>query len=227
MKKIIFGLTFLIALFLAEPAFAYTVEKGDTMSKIAKEHGVTLDELAVLNPQVENLDLIHIGQVIHTEVKEAVEDLSNASEHRLEINSPTPVTTTTEPKVEKSEPTNLTLSNKDIDLLARLVRAEAQTEPFEGKVAVAAVVLNRVDSPKFPNTIRGVIYQKRQFQPVSNGQINRAADEESIRAVYAALTDMRHIAQGSLFFYNPKIATSRWLDKRQTVVAIGQHVFKN
>ncbi|KAA0549855.1 LysM peptidoglycan-binding domain-containing protein [Bacillus sp. BGMRC 2118] len=229
MKKILFGLTFLIALFLAEPAFAYTVEKGDTMSKIAKEHGVSLEELAQLNPEIQDLDLIHIGQVIHTEVKEAVENVESitTTTERLEINSPAPVTNSAEPVVEESESTNLTLSQNDFDLLARLVRAEAQTEPFEGKVAVAAVVLNRVDSPKFPDTIRGVIYQKRQFQPVSNGQINRPADEESIRAVEAALSDMRHIAEGSLFFYNPKIATSRWLDKRQTVVAIGQHVFKN
>lgn len=226
MKKLIFALTFLFALFLAEPAFAYTVEKGDTMSKIAKEHGLSLEELATLNPEVKDLDLIQIGQVIHTEIKEVIQD-EYISPERLEINSPAPSEPKAEPKVQENKSASITLSKNDIDLLARLVRAEAQTEPFEGKVAVAAVVLNRMESPKFPNTLRGVIYQKRQFQPVSNGQINRAADEESIKAVYAALGDMRNIAGSSLFFYNPKIATSRWLDSRSTVVAIGQHVFKN
>nr|WP_275580309.1 cell wall hydrolase [Bacillus mesophilus] len=128
---------------------------------------------------------------------------------------------------ETNQSTNLSISEEDFDLLARIVRAEAQTEPFEGKVAVASVVLNRVESPLFPDTIREVIYQRGQFQPVSNGQINKPADKESIRAVHAALSDMRHIAKGSLFFYNPTIATSRWLDSRETTVIIGQHVFKN
>nr|WP_276209710.1 cell wall hydrolase [Bacillus mesophilus] len=128
---------------------------------------------------------------------------------------------------ETNQSTNLSISEEDFDLLARIVRAEAQTEPFEGKVAVASVVLNRVESPLFPDTIREVIYQRGQFQPVSNGQINKPADKESIRAVHAALSDMRHIANGSLFFYNPTIATSRWLDSRETTVIIGQHVFKN
>jgi N-acetylmuramoyl-L-alanine amidase len=84
-----------------------------------------------------------------------------------------------------------------------------------------------VKSPKFPTTIKKVIYQRGQFQPVANGQINKPADQESIRAVYAALSDMRNIAKDSLFFYNPAIATSRWLDSRETTVVIGQHVFKN
>jgi N-acetylmuramoyl-L-alanine amidase len=217
-KKLIFALTFLTALFLAEPAFAYTVQKGDTMSEIAREHGLTINELAEANPNIQNLDLIFVGQVINTDIEK---NTINNSIARMEQNAPAQV------KIKESNTTTINISDNDIDLLARIVRAEAQTEPFEGKVAVAAVVLNRVESPKFPNTIRKVIYQRGQFQPVRNGQINRPADEESIRAVYAALTDMRSIAKGSLFFYNPDIATSRWLDSRATAVVIGQHVFKN
>lgn len=117
-------------------------------------------------------------------------------------------------------------TENELDLLARLVRAEAQTEPLEGKIAVACVVLNRVKSSQFPDTIKEVIYQPRQFQPVSNNQINKPADTESIEAVQAALSDHQHIAEDSLFFYNPDIATSRWLDSRETTVVIGQHVFK-
>jgi N-acetylmuramoyl-L-alanine amidase len=221
-KKLLFALTFIAALFLAEPAFAYTVEKGDTMSEIAKEHGLTLEELAKANPQIQNLDLILVGQVINTEIEKEEFNSSISTMARMEQNAPP-----AEIKEVKENTNKINLSKSDIDLLARIVRAEAQTEPFEGKVAVATVVLNRVESPKFPNTIKGVIYQRGQFQPVSNGQINKPADKESIKAVYAALSDMRHIAKDSLFFYNPKIATSRWLDSRQTVVAIGQHVFKN
>ncbi|MFC4322917.1 cell wall hydrolase [Litchfieldia salsa] len=212
MKKIILLFTLLASFFFAEHAFAYTVEKGDTMSKIAKETGLTLEELAQANPQVKNLDLIYVGQQINTD---------KSIDHSEPIVNTASSNTVSVPNEE-----NASFSANELDLLARIVRAEAQSEPFEGKVAVAAVVLNRVESDLFPNSIKEVIYQPRQFQPVSNGQINKPADEESIRAVHAALTDMRSIAQGSLFFYNPTIATSRWLDSRATAVVIGQHVFK-
>ena len=135
--------------------------------------------------------------------------------------------TTTKPNtISTSKNVKISLTDNEIDLLSRLVRAEAETEPFEGKIAVACVVLNRVESSKFPNTIREVIYARGQFQPVQNGEINKPADEESIKAVKAALTEKRNLAPGALFFYNPDIATSRWLDTRTTTMVIGQHVFK-
>jgi N-acetylmuramoyl-L-alanine amidase len=120
--------------------------------------------------------------------------------------------------------TNATPYEKD--LLARLVRAEAEGEPYDGKVAVAIVVLNRVDHPQFPNSIKEVIYQPGQFTPVSNGAINQPADNESIRAVEEALAYDRSKGYGSLFFYNPKTSHSRWLDSRPTTIVIGNHVFK-
>jgi N-acetylmuramoyl-L-alanine amidase len=134
---------------------------------------------------------------------------------------PTKPNTTSNSNIGKTSLTDI-----GIDLLSRLVRAEAETEPYEGKIAVACVVLNRVESSKFPNTIREVIYARGQFQPVQNGEINKPADEESIKAVKAALTEQRNLAPGALFFYNPDIATSRWLDTRTTTMIIGQHVFK-
>ncbi|MEH6994411.1 cell wall hydrolase, partial [Neobacillus drentensis] len=126
----------------------------------------------------------------------------------------------------QKEHVNTSPSDAEIDLLARLVRAEAQTESLEGKIAVACVVLNRVESLQFPDTIQEVIYAPGQFQPVKDGQIDKPADEESIQAVKAALTDKRQLVTGALFFYNPTIATSRWLDSRATTLVIGQHVFK-
>ncbi|WP_100407483.1 cell wall hydrolase [Bacillus solitudinis] len=211
MKKLMFLLILLVStLLFTTPSFAYTVEKGDTMTKIAREHGLSLNELAKANPQVKDLDQIFIGQHIHTH------EMDNSPEPNIEISSSNQV------RISEQE----SLSENDIDLLARIVRAEAQSEPFEGKVAVADVVLNRVESTQFPNTIKKVIYQPGQFQPVANGQINKPADKESIKAVHAALTDMRNITENSLFFYNPVIATNRWLDTRKTSVVIGQHVFK-
>ena len=202
MKKLITLLTLAASLIFASPAFAYTVKQGNTMSKIARDHSLSLHELADANPKVSNLNLIYIDQ---------------------NINTPKSIRAN-EPKIE--EPVNLSLSDSEIDLLARLVRAEAQTETLEGKIAVACVVLNRVESSQFPDTIKEVIYAPGQFQPVQNGEINKPADEESIQAVKAALTDQRQLAPGALFFYNPAIATSRWLDTRATTLVIGQHVFK-
>ncbi|MFC0470137.1 cell wall hydrolase [Halalkalibacter kiskunsagensis] len=207
MNKLIFVLTLLAALCFVTPTFAYTVQKGDTMMEIAQDNGLTLSELSKANPQITNLDLIYVGQHINI---------------NLHKKNPSP-----EPKSEKSTSINESVSEKELDLLARIVRAEAQSEPFEGKVAVADVVLNRVESPQFPDTIKEVIYEPGQFQPVANGQINKPADEESIEAVDAVLSDMRNITEESLFFYNPDIATNRWLDSRETAVVIGQHVFKN
>lgn len=110
-------------------------------------------------------------------------------------------------------------------LLAQLVESEAKGEPYAGKVAVAEVVLNRVSSGQFPDTIEGVIYQSGQFQVVSNGSINNSPSQASINAANQALNESNH-AQGALFFYNSSIATDRWQDSLPTVTVIGRHTFK-
>ncbi|OZM57507.1 peptidoglycan-binding protein [Lottiidibacillus patelloidae] len=122
-----------------------------------------------------------------------------------------------------------TITNEEKELLARLVRAEAVGEPFAGKVAVATVVLNRVDSDLFPDTIKEVIYEVSPggyyaFSPVQNGQINKAADADSYKAVEEALA-FRGQGQGSIYFYNPVTAKSDWILSRQVTIQIGNHVF--
>jgi N-acetylmuramoyl-L-alanine amidase len=224
LKKLRIVLTFMAAsLFFASPTFAYTVKSGDTMTKIAQENDLSLQELAEANPEIKDINLIFVGQTIHTPKSKNPEEPKNTTEKALD--KPEQVDRK-EITFEKSNFEEFNLSEDDIDLLARIVRAEAQTEPFEGKVAVADVVINRVESPQFPDTIEDVIYAPGQFQPVSNGEIYKPADEESIEAVKTALTDQDEIAEDSLFFYNPDIATNRWLDSRETTVVIGDHVFK-
>jgi N-acetylmuramoyl-L-alanine amidase len=114
------------------------------------------------------------------------------------------------------------------DLMARLVEAEAKGEPYAGKVAVATVILNRVDSPDFPNTVKEVIYQQVNgsyaFTPVQNGTINNPASDEAKRAVAEAIAT-RGMGQGSLFFYNPKTAQSDWVKTRPVITVIGNHTF--
>lgn len=115
-------------------------------------------------------------------------------------------------------------SSSDVTLLARLVYAEARGEPYKGQVAVAAVVLNRVRSSEFPNTIAGVIYQKNAFSCVSDGQINLAPNAESKRAAQDALGGWDP-SGGSLYYYNPNTASDSWIFSRTTVTVIGNHRF--
>lgn len=109
-------------------------------------------------------------------------------------------------------------------LLARLVQAEAEGEPFEGKVAVADVVLNRVEHEQFPDTVKDVIYQKNAFEPVQNGSINKPASNEAVQAVETALVD-KEKNEELLYFYNPETATSQWIFSREVVKKIGNHAF--
>jgi N-acetylmuramoyl-L-alanine amidase len=192
MKKLISIMTLGVLLLTASPTFAYTVQNGDTMTNIANNSDLTLQELSKSNPQIKNLDIIFVGEYVNT----------------------------IKPTMTKG------YSEYEKNLLARLVRAEAESEPYAGKVAVAEVVLNRVDSKKFPDTLKDVIYDKGQFQPVSNGEINKPANADSIEAVNEALKKNRNVGTKSMYFYNPKTSTSHWLDHRPTTAVIGHHVFK-
>ncbi|HWR20078.1 MAG TPA: spore cortex-lytic enzyme [Clostridia bacterium] len=117
-------------------------------------------------------------------------------------------------------------SNQDgnLYLLAQLVYGEARGEPYKGQVAVAAVVLNRVDSPDFPNSLSGVIYQPGAFDAVADGQINLAPDENCIRAARDAINGIDP-SGGCLYYYNPKTATNKWMLSKPVLLAIGNHSF--
>jgi N-acetylmuramoyl-L-alanine amidase len=112
----------------------------------------------------------------------------------------------------------------DVWLLARVIYGEARGEPYKGQVAIGAVVLNRVKSPSFPNTIAGVIYQRGAFDAVSDGQINLAPNEAAVRAARDALSGWDP-TNGCLFYYNPATATSRWMLSRPVLLRIGNHAF--
>lgn len=110
------------------------------------------------------------------------------------------------------------------DLLARLVEAEAKGESYAGKVAVATVVLNRVESQRFPDSLYGVIHDDYQFTPVMNGEINKPASSQSKAAVREAVSYQGYDNE-SLFFYNPNKATSAYLSQKEVTTVIGNHVF--
>ena len=114
--------------------------------------------------------------------------------------------------------------SSDLNLLARVVHGEARGEPYKGKVAVAAVVLNRVESSSFPNTIAGVVYQSGAFSAVKDGQINLTPDSESIRAAQDAMNGWDPTG-GCLYYYNPNTATDSWIRTRTVKTVIGRHYF--
>ena len=117
-----------------------------------------------------------------------------------------------------------TASNSDLNLLAHLIFAEARGEPYAGQVGVGAVVLNRVKSSKFPNSVAGVIYQPGAFDVVSDGQINYAPNTTAINAARDALNGWDP-TYGSIYYFNPNTATSKWIWSRPYVVTIGNHRF--
>ena len=114
----------------------------------------------------------------------------------------------------------------DAQLLARAVNGEARGEPYEGQVAVAAVILNRVDHPSFPNSIAGVIYQPGAFTAVDDGQINVPIDPNS--TIYKACQDALNgwdPTGGAIYYFNPDTATSSWIWSRPLIKVIGKHRF--
>jgi LysM repeat protein len=173
----------------------YTVKRGDSLWLIARNHGTTVDSLMAANGLKSTV--IEPGQVlvIPTRTGGALASRSGVA-----------------------------VSSSDLDLLARLVEAEAGGEPYTGKVAVAAVVLNRVRSPRFPNTVRGVIYQPGQFTPVSNGRINLPASEASLRAARDAVGGYDP-TNGALFFFNPAKTSNAYMHSLKVSLRIGNHSF--
>lgn len=121
---------------------------------------------------------------------------------------------------------NAQISSSDAQILARAVNGEARGEPYEGQVAVAAVILNRVKHSSFPNTISGVIYQPGAFTAVSDGQINVPISENS--TVYKACKDAMNgwdPTSGAIYYFNPDTATNSWIWSRPLIVQIGKHRF--
>jgi N-acetylmuramoyl-L-alanine amidase len=115
-------------------------------------------------------------------------------------------------------------SQQDIELMARVVYAEARGESYTGQVAVAAVILNRLESSQFPNTLQGVVYQPWAFEVVSNGQLWLNPNDTAYRAAQDAIKGWDP-SYGAVFFWNPAIARNSWLWSRPITIRIGNHIF--
>lgn len=115
-------------------------------------------------------------------------------------------------------------NSSNVNLLSRLVYAESRGEPYAGQVAVASVVLNRVKSSSFPNTISGVIYQSGAFDAVSDGQINLSPNDTAKKAAQDAINGWDP-SYGAIYYFNPATATNKWIWSRPMTVTIGKHRF--
>lgn len=161
------------------------------------------------------------------EVKSAPKTKPKKAEPKEEAQPKKEVNPKPEPKPEPKVSYVLDVTPNEKELMAKLVRAEAESEPYRGKVAVASVIINRVKSDGFANTVNGVIYDPQQFQPVDNGTINKSATKVSRQAVEDALKGTRPVGQ-ALFFWASSVPKDHWLWQNKTVTAqIGNHVFAN
>lgn len=185
-------------------AKTYTVQAGDSLYLIAKKYGVSLSSLRQANNKWDNY--IHPGQT---------------------LNIPGTASTTAYQSTPVVSKPVVSYTAADVDLLARLIHAEAQGAPYSAKVAVGAVVINRVQDSRFPKTISSVIYQKDagyyQFSPVLNGWINKPASQESIKAAYEALNGADP-TNGALYYFDDSTKNT-WLWSKTVALRIANMVF--
>lgn len=120
--------------------------------------------------------------------------------------------------------TGSTAQEHDVNLLARVISAEARGEPYAGQVAVGAVILNRIEHPSFPNTLAGVVYQPGAFTCMVDGQIDQPVAESARRAAREALAGSDP-SGGAIYYFNPSTATSSWIWSRPLIKVIGKHRF--
>ena len=199
---------------LKVPGDTYTVKSGDTMFLIAKKYGMPLWELQRAN-NIYNDDLT-IGEIL------AVPTTVSVSAAPAPAVSPSP---SAQPSAES--PSQFAYTNADLDLLSRLICAEAQGESYQAKVAIGAVVINRVESGLFSNTVSGVINQRingyYQFTPVANGWIEKPANEDSLKAAKEALSGSDP-TNGALWYYDDS-STNAFMLAKKVAVKIDHMVF--
>lgn len=126
----------------------------------------------------------------------------------------------------KYYPAGVYLSKQEVEWLAQMIHAEARGEPYLGQVAVGAVIVNRILSNQFPNTLRGVLFQNNAFQPIRNGSFYMTANENARRAALEALNG-HDPTEGALYFFNPRQSTDRFMHSRPVQIIIGRHRFTN
>lgn len=186
------------------PGPVYTVQSGDTLYSISKKYNVTIDALRKANGEWD--DYLYVGQ---------------------KLNIPGVQASTTSLQPASSPKAVISYTASELDLLARLIRSEAENQPYAAKVAIGAVVVNRVKSSLFANTLSEVIYQRingyYQFTPVLNGYINRPATQIDINAALEAIQG-NDPTKGALFYFDDS-TTNAWLWSKPIALRVDRMVF--
>lgn len=190
------------------------------------EFGLNIDGLA---GQTTKDKLVKASQYNEQDVKEKVRSGDKFTHYgkegtKKDTNKQQQETTPSTPPTTPAVNVPNGFSQNDIKLLANAVHGEARGEPYEGQVAVAAVILNRVQSPTFPNTVSGVIFEPRAFTAVADGQIWLTPNDTSRRAVLDAINGWDP-SGNALYYFNPDTATSPWIWTRPQIKRIGKHIF--
>lgn len=203
---------------LKVPAEVYTIKSGDTLFLIAARHSIALADLRRANNKWDNL-IIPGQKLILPGIKPTV---STSGSSQGSTNSSLGSTATS-----TGSATVISYNNSEVDLLARLIAAEAIGESYDAMIAVGAVVVNRVKSPDWPNSISAVINHVSaghyQFSPVQNGFIKKPATDATLRAAWAALYGADP-SNGAMFYYDSS-STNQWIRSKPVTARIGNMIF--
>jgi len=224
----------------------YTVQKGDSLYKISQKYQISINEIKKINglktdkifvgkklliPIDDNKFKIHVvskGESLYKISKwynvsiKKIKELNNLKNDRIYIEQKLIIPS------EQTNKTNVVSRSLNVDrdvyLLAKLIYAESRGEPFEGQVAVGAVALNRLKDPRFPKTIKEIIYEPYAFTSVIDGQINLIPNATAIKAAELAFRGWDP-SGGALYYFNPEKSTSKWIWTRKIIKKIGNHLF--
>nr|WP_281098771.1 cell wall hydrolase [Halobacteroides halobius] len=177
----------------------YTVQSGDTLYELANQFKTSVQKLKDINRLETNY--LYVGQKLKLPQAKVIQATASLNEK-----------------------TKVKISQEELKLLTRAVYSEARGEPYSGQVAVAAVILNRVEHAGFPDTIRGVIFEPWAFTAVHNGQYWLNPNKTARKAALDAVKGWDPTG-GAIFYYNPAKVTSNWIYTREVVKKIGDHYF--
>jgi N-acetylmuramoyl-L-alanine amidase len=242
---VVLVVVFLLAAACPGEAASYVVQPGDTLWLVAQRYDTSVNAMVQANG-LTNPEYIEVGQrltipedvALHVVrpgetlwlIAQQYDTTTDAIARKNGISQPDYIEVGAQLRIPTSGSSSVShrFSASELDLLARLVHAESAGEPYAGQVAVAATILNRVESLRYPNTISGVIYQvvqgHYQYSPVMDGRINLAANQTARSAAQDALNGWDP-SQGAIGFYNPMKATNTWVRQQPVTTAIGNHVF--
>ena len=208
-----------LALFLLLLLFCRQASPANALSK----YGSTGDEVIAVQTKLKELGYYkgNIDGIYGSGTKSAVTNFQKAN--GLSADGIAGVKTLAALGITKSS-TSGEYTESEIALLARIISAESRGEPYEGQVAVGAVILNRIAHPSFPNTLSGVIYQPGAFSCLTDGQVNVAVAESAKKAAQDAINGWDP-SGGAIYYYNPAKSTNKWIFSRPVINTIGSHRF--